>query len=54
LGNLIEEAAQAQKPLRLQVLQNNPARRLYLRLGLAPAGNNGDYLQMERLPPKPQ
>jgi ribosomal protein S18 acetylase RimI-like enzyme len=47
LQALIDEARAAGKPLRLQVLKNNPALRLYLRLGFAPTGENGHYLQME-------
>lgn len=47
LRTLIEEAHAAQLPLRLQVLKNNPAQRLYLRLGFSPAGENGLYLKLE-------
>jgi len=47
LRELMAEARAAGKPLRLQVLKNNPAARLYGRLGFAPTGENGLYLKME-------
>src|SRR5271165_2761764 len=37
-------------PLRLQVLQTNPAVRLYRRLGFAPRGGDPIYMQMEWAP----
>jgi len=47
LGDLIEEARAAGRPLRLQVLKINRAAQLYARLGFAPTGENGLYLKME-------
>lgn len=47
LRRLQADAAAAGVPLRLQVLRDNPAIRLYLRLGFAPSGGNGPYLRME-------
>jgi GNAT superfamily N-acetyltransferase len=47
LQKLIEEARTTQLPLRLQVLKNNPAQQLYLRLGFAPTGENGLYFKLE-------
>ena len=47
LGDLIEEARAARRPLRLQVLKTNRAARLYARLGFAPTGENGLYFKME-------
>ncbi len=41
------EAAQAGKTLQLQVMKNNPARRLYERLGFCVAGENGTHYAME-------
>jgi ribosomal protein S18 acetylase RimI-like enzyme len=51
LGTLLAEAAQAHKPVRLQVLPDNPAIRLYQRLGFAVAGENGTHFLMEARPP---
>lgn len=47
LKKLIEEARAAQLPLRLQVLKNNPAQQLYLRLGFTSTGENGLYLKLD-------
>lgn len=44
---IIDEASQAGKPLRLQVLRTNPAARLYERLGFTVVGDDGLYVQME-------
>ena len=40
------EAAQAGVPVRLHVLNDSPARRLYTRLGFAPVADDGMYLAM--------
>lgn len=44
---LMAEAQQAGLPLRLHVEINNPARRLYERLGFYPIGEQGIYIEME-------
>ena len=44
LNDLIEEAADGGRMLSIHVEQNNPARRLYERLGFEPAGEHGVYL----------
>ena len=51
LQNLLAEAAQTRKPVRLQVIQVNRAFRLYQRLGFSTVGNNGIHFAMEWLPP---
>lgn len=44
LGQLLDAAATAQKPLRLSVAANNPrALQLYLRLGFQPCGGDAVY-----------
>lgn len=48
LRELIEQAEKAGLPVRLQVLKNNPAQRLYERLGFVKTGEDELYLQMER------
>jgi ribosomal protein S18 acetylase RimI-like enzyme len=50
LQQLISEAVAAGKLLRLHVLSNNPAIRLYERLGFLLVGNNGIYWEMVRSP----
>lgn len=55
LRSLQEEAAAAGKPLRLHVLRNNPALRLYTRLGFTPVAEAGQgasepYLALEWRP----
>jgi ribosomal protein S18 acetylase RimI-like enzyme len=50
LRALLAEAQASSRPLRLQVLKDNPAARLYARLGFHPTGNNGLHLRMEWLP----
>lgn len=45
LRTLQEEAAAAGKPLRLHVLRNNPALRLYTRLGFTPVAEAGQGTQ---------
>ncbi|MEM8778343.1 MAG: GNAT family N-acetyltransferase [Cyanobacteria bacterium P01_G01_bin.49] len=51
LQNLLIEAAQTRKPVRLQVIQVNRAFQLYQRLGFSTVGNNGIHFAMEWLPP---
>lgn len=48
LRALIEEAEASGRSLSIHVEANNPARRLYERLGFRPAGETGVYLLMER------
>jgi ribosomal protein S18 acetylase RimI-like enzyme len=48
LGDLIEEAAAAGKAVSLHVEKNNPARRLYQRLGFAVVEDKGVYDLMVR------
>jgi ribosomal protein S18 acetylase RimI-like enzyme len=43
LGALMEEAARGGKKVSLHVEKNNPARRLYARLGFVPVGEHGIY-----------
>jgi ribosomal protein S18 acetylase RimI-like enzyme len=50
IGALIEQCARAGATLRLQVLQTNPARRLYERLGFTRTGEDAMYIEMERRP----
>ena len=44
---LLDSAAEAEKPVRLQVATLNPAKRLYERLGFATIGDEGGYFLME-------
>jgi len=46
LRDLLGEATQAAKPVKLLVVSYNPARRLYERLGFYPIGNDGLYVEM--------
>ncbi|MGR9087925.1 MAG: GNAT family N-acetyltransferase [Gammaproteobacteria bacterium] len=48
LNNLIVEARDQMKPLRIHVERSNPAARLYRRLGFVPIGEHGIYSFMER------
>jgi ribosomal protein S18 acetylase RimI-like enzyme len=48
LHDLIQRCTHAGVPLRLQVLKNNPALRLYQRLGFINTGEDQMYIQMER------
>lgn len=48
LRELIQKSEEAGVPVRLQVLKNNPAQRLYERLGFIKIGEDELYLQMER------
>ena len=50
LRALLDEAAEAGKRLSIHVELNNPARRLYERLGFAPVEERGVYLLMEAAP----
>ena len=52
LQNLIREATQAGKPIRLQVIQFNRATLLYQRLGFVKVGDNGTHFLMEWQPPR--
>jgi len=47
IRNLLEEALTAATPVRLHVLTNNPAARLYHRLGFRVISDDGLYLGME-------
>lgn len=50
LRELLDQCNQEQTLLRLQVLKTNPAARLYGRLGFLKVGEDGLYLQMEKIP----
>lgn len=50
LRELISQCNKDGVPLRLQVLKNNPARRLYERLGFVTTGEDGMYYEMARKP----
>ena len=50
LRGLIAEAEASRRKLSIHVEMNNPARRLYERLGFRPAGEHGVYVLMERVP----
>ena len=50
LGDLLTEAAEDGKPVRIHVERFNPALRLYERLGFTQKGDNGVYYLMEWLP----
>ena len=50
LRELMREAQESGRRLSIHVEQNNPARRLYERLGFEPAGEHGVYVLMERAP----
>ena len=50
LHELISQCEKDGVPLRLQVLKNNPARRLYERLGFKKTGEDSMYYEMERKP----
>jgi ribosomal protein S18 acetylase RimI-like enzyme len=52
LGALMEEASASGRALSIHVEMNNPARRLYERLGFSPAGEHGVYVLMRRIQPK--
>jgi ribosomal protein S18 acetylase RimI-like enzyme len=50
LRSLIAEAQASNRTLSIHVELNNPARRLYERLGFTPAAEHGVYLLLERPP----
>ena len=50
LSDLMDMATAAEKPLTIHVEKNNPAMRLYLRLGFAPIDEHGVYDLMEWRP----
>ena len=50
LRALVDEAEGSGRRLSIHVEANNPARRLYDRLGFRPAGEHGVYVLMERAP----
>jgi ribosomal protein S18 acetylase RimI-like enzyme len=50
LHQLIRESDEAGLPVRLQVVCNNPAKRLYERLGFITVGEYPMYCQMQRTP----
>ena len=50
IQNLLAEATQAVKPVRLQVIQFNRALQLYQRLGFSKVGDNGTHFLMEWQP----
>lgn len=52
LRRLLDESAEKGLPVRLQVLKNNPAARLYERLGFTITGEDQMYRHMERKPGK--
>jgi ribosomal protein S18 acetylase RimI-like enzyme len=52
MKNILNEALLKQLPVRIHVEQNNPARRLYDRLGFQQIEENGIYHLMEWLPNK--
>jgi ribosomal protein S18 acetylase RimI-like enzyme len=52
LRELMEEAAGSGRSLSIHVELNNPARRLYERLGFVPAGEHGVYVLMRWDQPK--
>lgn len=53
IAALLERARAAHKPVRLHVERENPARRLYERLGFRQVEDRGVYLFLEWLPPMP-
>lgn len=48
LNALIDESTESKKPLSIHVEKNNPAMRLYVRLGFHPVGEVGVYDLMQR------
>lgn len=50
MQNLLAEATQAVKPVRLQVIRFNRALQLYQRLGFSKVGDNGTHFLMEWQP----
>jgi ribosomal protein S18 acetylase RimI-like enzyme len=52
IRELLEEADESGKIVRLQVTMGNRARALYEKLGFSSCGDDGVYCQMERFPDK--
>lgn len=52
-GDLFDEADADGLPVRIHVERNNPAQRLYLRLGFVFAGDRGDLYRLMERPPTP-
>jgi GNAT superfamily N-acetyltransferase len=50
ITDLLDEAARTARPFRLHVQLGNPARRLYVRLGIRSVSNSGAYELMEYRP----
>lgn len=50
LQDLLQEGTATGRTVSIHVESNNPARRLYARLGFEPAGENGVYILMVRNP----
>ena len=50
LRGLMAEAQESGRKLSIHVESNNPARRLYERLGFRPAGEHGVYVLLDRAP----
>lgn len=50
IGDLIAEARRERLPLRLSVMNNNPARRLYERLGFVAIDESDLHVEMEKAP----
>ena len=50
MKNIVDEADHAKLPVRIHVEHNNPAMRLYERLGFRQIDDTGVYYLMERLP----
>ncbi len=51
IKELLRDAASLSKSVRLHVVKNNPAARLYGRLGFSPVRDDGVYFEMLWLPP---
>jgi ribosomal protein S18 acetylase RimI-like enzyme len=50
IRNLLHEAAESAKPVRLHVVQTNPAKRLYERLGFSVVSSDSVYCEMICVP----
>jgi SAM-dependent MidA family methyltransferase/ribosomal protein S18 acetylase RimI-like enzyme len=51
IQEIVTEAVASSKPIRLQVLTSNPAKRVYERLGFSLIGGNAAYQEMLWIPP---